>query len=235
METTPQTHKNSKGLTRWLVREYMGTVVVAVSLFWPAGRWDWGWGWSLVAIYLLWTTANTLLLWRRAPDLLIERATRHADIKSWDTKLMSMVGLITLVKHITAGLDQRYAWSPDFSPTLQTLMWVLAACGYALGTWAMVSNAYFATLNRIQEERGHSVATGGPYRWMRHPAYTGMILFELTTPLLLGSWWALIPGAINAALIVVRTALEDRSLQHDLPGYTDFSRQTRYRLIPGVW
>lgn len=227
--------RSKSSLTRWLVREYMGSVVVAVSLLWPAGRWDWGWGWSLVAIYLLWTTANTLLLWQRAPDLLVERATRHTDVKSWDMKLMSAVGMITLAKHITAGLDERFAWSPDFTPTLQATMWVLAAAGFALGTWAMISNAYFATLNRIQEERGHSVATGGPYRCIRHPAYTGVILFELTTPLLLGSWWALIPGFLNAVLIVIRTALEDRSLQLDLPGYSEFSQQTRYRLIPKVW
>lgn len=226
---------HQKGLTRWLVREYMGTVVVAVSLFWPAGRWDWGWGWSLVAIYLLWTTANTLLLWRRAPELLVERATRHADIKSWDTRLMSMVGLLTLAKHIIAGYDQRFGWSPEFSNSTHLLMWLLAAAGYALGTWAMVSNAYFATLNRIQTERGHAVASGGPYRWVRHPAYSGVIVFELATPLLLGSWWALIPGALNAILIVIRTALEDRTLQQELPGYAEFSKSTRYRLVRGMW
>ena len=227
--------ETKQGLTRWLVREYMGVIIVAVSLFWLAGRWDWFWGWSLVVIYLLWTSANTLLLWRRAPDLLIERATRHKDVEQWDILIMSIVGLVTLAKHIVAGLDERYSWSGDFPASMHTAMWLLAAGGYALGTWAMLSNAYFATINRIQNERGHEVARGGPYRFVRHPAYSGVVLFELATPLLLGSWWALIAGVLNAVLMVVRTALEDRSLQEDLPGYEAYCGKTKYRLLPGVW
>jgi protein-S-isoprenylcysteine O-methyltransferase Ste14 len=235
MDNQAKNKGTQQGITRWLVREYMGVVVVALSLFLPAGRWDWGWGWALVAIYLLWTSANTLLLWRRNPDLLVERATRHKDIKSWDTAIMSVVGLLTLAKHTTAGLDVRYSWSVGPAPSLRVILWLVAASGYALGTWAMVSNAYFTTLNRIQTERGHAVADGGPYRYVRHPGYSGVVLFELATPLVLGSWWALIFGVVNAALIVARTALEDRSLKADLPGYTEYAEKTRYRLLPGVW
>lgn len=233
--TVRSDNQTKQNKTRWLVREYMGVVIVAVSLFWPAGRWDWFWGWALVAIYLLWTTANTLLLWRRAPELLIERATRHQDVKNWDTLLMSLVGLLTLAKHILAGLDERNGWTGDLPLAVHTIMWLLATAGYALGTWAMVSNAYFATLNRIQKERGHKVARGGPYRLVRHPAYSGVVLFELATPLLLGSWWALIAGGLNAILMVVRTALEDKALQLDLPGYAEYCQETGRRLLPGVW
>jgi protein-S-isoprenylcysteine O-methyltransferase Ste14 len=93
----------------------------------------------------------------------------------------------------------------------------------------------FSQVVRIQAERGHSVATGGPYRWVRHPGYAGMILFELTVPILLASWWAWIPSVLNATLFVVRTALEDRTLQGELEGYRDYTRQVRYRLLPGVW
>jgi protein-S-isoprenylcysteine O-methyltransferase Ste14 len=88
---------------------------------------------------------------------------------------------------------------------------------------------------RIQKERGHAVATGGPYRFVRHPSYVGGILFELAAPILLGSWWALIPGMLNAILFVVRTALEDKTLQAELDGYQDYAARVRYRLLPGVW
>jgi protein-S-isoprenylcysteine O-methyltransferase Ste14 len=100
---------------------------------------------------------------------------------------------------------------------------------------AMASNAYFAEGVRIQTERGHTVATGGPYRYVRHPGYTGAILAQLVTPCLLGSLWAWIPTLASAALYVVRTYLEDQTLQVELPGYPAYTQQTRYRLIPGVW
>jgi protein-S-isoprenylcysteine O-methyltransferase Ste14 len=99
----------------------------------------------------------------------------------------------------------------------------------------MVSNAFFAEGVRIQEERGHTVATGGPYRYVRHPGYVGAIAAGLSTPFLLGSPWALIPAGISATLYVVRTALEDRTLREELPGYAEYAEQTGYRLLPGVW
>jgi protein-S-isoprenylcysteine O-methyltransferase Ste14 len=101
--------------------------------------------------------------------------------------------------------------------------------------WAMACNPFFSQVVRIQSERGHTVATTGPYRYVRHPAYIGMILFEPGMSALLGSWWAIIVGVMYAILIIVRTALEDRTLQAELTGYADYARQVRYRLIPGIW
>jgi protein-S-isoprenylcysteine O-methyltransferase Ste14 len=88
---------------------------------------------------------------------------------------------------------------------------------------------------RIQEERGHAVATGGPYRVVRHPGYVGAILAQLATPFLLGSFWAFIPSVALAALYTLRTYLEDRTLIDELPGYREYARRTPYRLVPGVW
>jgi protein-S-isoprenylcysteine O-methyltransferase Ste14 len=85
--------------------------------------------------------------------------------------------------------------------------------GLGLFGWAMVSNAYFSTTVRIQDDRGHAVASAGPYRYVRHPGYDGWIVMSFATPLMLGSWWALIPGTLSALLMVVRTALEDKTLQ----------------------
>jgi protein-S-isoprenylcysteine O-methyltransferase Ste14 len=140
-----------------------------------------------------------------------------------------------LAKYIIAGFDLRYGWSAPVDSTLQVAALVVAALGYALGTWAMAANAYFSTVYRLQEDRGHAVARGGPYRYVRHPGYAGTILFELATPILLGSPWALIPGAFSAALLLIRTALEDRALHQELAGYAAYAQETRHRLLPGVW
>ena len=101
--------------------------------------------------------------------------------------------------------------------------------------WATGSNAFFSLTVRIQKERSHAVATGGPYRFVRHPSYAGGILFELAAPIMLGSWWALIPGGLNAILFVIRTALEDKTLQAELDGYQEYAQRTRYRVLPGIW
>ena len=109
------------------------------------------------------------------------------------------------------------------------------ALGWALLLWATASNAYFDTTVRIQEERGHTVQTGGPYRYVRHPGYVAAMLYQLSTPLLLGSWWALIPMILSVPLYLLRTALEDKTLQEELDGYKAYTEQTHYRLLPGIW
>jgi len=230
--TTSQT---TTGVRRWLIRETLATAMVAVTLFIPAWRLDWVWGWALVGVYALWVATNALLLIPRSPGLLAERARARESSKTWDKTLMGIVGLTTIAKHVVAGLDFRLGWTADLPLPVHLAALVIALLGYALVAWAMASNAFFSTLYRLQEDRGHAVAQGGPYRIVRHPGYVGTILFELSTPLLLGSWWAFIAGGLAALLFVVRTALEDRTLQAELVGYEDFAAQVRYRLLPGIW
>jgi protein-S-isoprenylcysteine O-methyltransferase Ste14 len=168
--------------------------------------------------------------------LLAERAARRKEgTKAWDTVLLGIVGLTTIAKYILAGLDFHFGWTAQMPLALQLAALIIAVLGYALGTWAMAANAFFSMVVRIQEDRGHTVATGGPYRYVRHPSYTGTIAFELATPIMLGSLWALIPGGLAALLFVVRTALEDRTLHEELPGYAEYAARVRYRLMPGVW
>jgi protein-S-isoprenylcysteine O-methyltransferase Ste14 len=213
----------------------MGVVFVMLALFIAAGSVDWPMGWALVAIYAGWVAAQALTLIPRCPELLAERASRRQKYASWDTALLGVLGLLTLAKYIVAGLDRRFGWTQGLPPGLQVSALVVSALGYALLTWAMVSNAFFALAYRIQDERGHQVASGGPYRFVRHPGYAGTVAFELASPLMLGSLWALIPGGLAAALMVARTALEDRELQADLEGYGEYAQRVRFRLIPWVW
>jgi protein-S-isoprenylcysteine O-methyltransferase Ste14 len=206
--------------------------MVAVALFIPAGRLDWVMGWALVLITLIWVIATGLV---SAPELLAERAERRKGIKSWDMAILGLAGLGSVAKLIVAGLDLRFGWTVYMPMALSLIALAVAVLGYAIGVWAMASNPFFSKVVRIQNDRGHTVATGGPYRFVRHPGYAGTILFELATPILLGSWWALIPGGFAALFFVVRTALEDKTLQVELPGYAEYAQHTHYRLLPGVW
>lgn len=227
--------ETSRRVMRWFVREIMGTVMMAAILFLSAGRVDWLAGWALVVITLAWIIGTALVVIPRNPELLAERVGPKKGAKTWDTIIVSSVGVLMLVGYVVAGLDVRLGWSTGISLPAQLVALVVTVLGYALVVWATGANAYFSQIVRIQTERGHTVVTGGPYRLVRHPGYVGTILFSLATPLLFGSWWALIPGGISAVLFVVRTALEDRTLQNELPGYGDYARQVRYRLVPGLW
>ncbi len=140
-----------------------------------------------------------------------------------------------MARYILAGLDQRYGWTGGLPLAAQIAALILCALGYALVVWATATNAYFSQIVRIQSERGHKVVTDGPYRYVRHPAYAGAILYELATPILLASWWALIPSGLNVVMLILRTALEDRTLQAELAGYKGYAHHVRQRLVPGVW
>jgi protein-S-isoprenylcysteine O-methyltransferase Ste14 len=112
---------------------------------------------------------------------------------------------------------------------------VLYVVGHSIFLWAKLANPYFSSVVRIQTERGQTVCRTGPYHYLRHPGYAGSLLWILVGPLVMGSMWGLIPAVLSALLLVVRTRLEDETLKKELPGYSDFSDEVRFRLVPGVW
>jgi protein-S-isoprenylcysteine O-methyltransferase Ste14 len=226
---------NTKLIARYAIRETLGIVVMGVALFWSAGQIDWWPAWASIAVTLAWIIATAIVIFHINPDLLAERLGPRKGAKPWDTAIMSILGLTELVRYIVAGLDQRYGWTGGFPLAAQIAALILCVLGYALFVWATASNAFFSQIVRIQSERGHTVVAGGPYHYVRHPAYFGAILYELAVPVLLASWWALIASGLNAILLILRTALEDRTLQAELTGYVDYARQVRYRLLPGIW
>lgn len=220
---------------RFAIRETMGTVTVGVALFVSAGTLDWWPAWAVVAITFLWTLATGIVIARTHPDLFTERLGPRKGGKSWDVAIMGVIGLVTLARLVVAGLDQRHGWSGEFPLSIQIVALSVSLIGYVLVVWATRSNAYFSQIVRIQSERGHTVASGGPYRFVRHPGNLGSIMYELALPILLGSWWAFALGVLDAVLFVVRTALEDRDLLNELDGYQAYADQVRYRLLPGIW
>lgn len=230
-----QSADTSRIVARWAMRETMGLVMLVLILFISAGRWDWGWGWALVILMGAWVIGTGWVVIPRYPHLLADRVSPKEGAKKWDAAIMGIIGVLSLAGYVIAGLDLRYGWSTSLPSILQWMALVLVAAGYAVVVWATASNEFFSATVRIQTERGHTVATGGPYRFVRHPSYVGMIAVYLGTPILLGSWWAGLLGVATALLILLRTALEDRTLQAELAGYKEYADKVRYRLVPGLW
>ena len=231
---TPQVQRE---ITKWVVQATLGVVAYGLILFLAAGTVDWIWGWAQLIIIGAFMAAHPLLLIPINPELLAEREKGFRDegVKRWDKWIAGLAGGMLLPLWVVAGLDVRFHWTGGMPIAFHVGGLLANILGYALFLWAMVSNAFFAEGVRIQQERGHRVATDGPYRCVRHPGYAGAIMAAVATPFLLGSLWGLIPAILAAALYVVRTGLEDKTLMEELPGYKEYAQQTRYRLLPGLW
>ncbi len=215
----------------------LGLIVLiqAALLFISAGRWDWIAAWVYLAVYVGFIIANAIIMLPRNPELAVERSTIKKDAKGWDKTVNVLEAVFGLTMLVVAGLDIRYGWSPEHALWVQIVALVFMVLGYALFSWAMASNQFFSAIVRIQGDRGHAVATGGPYRMVGHPGYSGFVVFTLAAPFLFGSLWALIPAVLMVVLMIVRTRLEDATLHKELDGYQDYARQVRYRLVPGLW
>jgi protein-S-isoprenylcysteine O-methyltransferase Ste14 len=236
MDNIREDPKVKTGAMRWLIRELVGNLFLIAILFGIVGRWDWWNGWAMSAIYLLWSLAAIIFILPVNPQMLAERSRPKPGSKKWDVAMVGIMGVFLLISYGVACLDVRLGWGPKFGLPIQIAGGIVAFIGYdILLIWSMIANAFFSAIIRIQSDRQHTVAMGGPYRFVRHPGYVGTILFYLATPFLLGSQWALIPAALACITLVIRTAMEDRTLQAELPGYKEYTEQVRYRLVPGLW
>lgn len=208
--------------------------VFAVLLFVPAGRVDWVRGWVYAGLVTLHVSVNWVCLARWNPELIARRLRYGKGTKTWDKVWTALASPLLLAVYVLAGLEVRAGAEPlGFEAWLLGL--ALFVPGGALFSWSMVVNPFFEKTVRIQKERGHRVVDTGPYAYVRHPGYVGFSAWTLAAPLLLGSAWALVPAALSVAGLVLRTALEDRTLQEELGGYREYAARVRYRLLPGVW
>lgn len=212
----------------------IGFVFVAVVLFLAAGRLNWTWAWVFLGVYLASIATNSAFL-RTRLETVAERG-RFKNMRDWDKIVGGLWALAQfLLLPLVAGLDRRFGWSGQLEVIWHVAGSVVFALGLGLFGWAMIANAYFSTVARIQSDRGQTVCRAGPYRVVRHPGYAGAVLQSLGIPLLLGSWWALIPAGGATMLMIARTCLEDRMLRAELPGYQAYVEEVRYRLAPGIW
>jgi protein-S-isoprenylcysteine O-methyltransferase Ste14 len=200
-------------------------------LFGSAGRWDLPFFWVFLGVVLIFLLGFLLLT---DPGLQQERVGPGSGLSRSQAFRLAVAPFVLGVL-VVAGLDAgRFHWSAvPFGVQMAGLVGLVAASSLML--WAMAVNRFFSPAIYIQSERGHHVVTGGPYRFIRHPGYLAMVLIVGFAALVLGSWWALLPAAGYALLILERAAGEDRFLQAELPGYADYAKRVHYRVLPGIW
>ena len=211
--------------------------VFAALLFVSAGTVLWPAGWVFIGIFFGFALAITLWLAREDPELLAERMSSPIQRGQplWDKVFLAAVSLLFVLWLILMPLDAvRFGWSE-----MPGWLHVLGALGLVLSFYVIFltfrENTYLAPVVKLQEERGQSVVSAGPYRYVRHPMYSSMFLFFPGSALLLGSWWGLLLCPVLLGLLVWRTALEDRMLKNQLAGYDEYAQNVRYRLIPRLW
>ncbi|WP_233282770.1 methyltransferase family protein [Agrobacterium tumefaciens] len=204
-------------------------------VFLPAGRINWCPGWIFVVVVVVSFGLSALVLARVNPVIFRARSRFQPGTKKWDLILVSVILLAFFAEIPVAAFDAgRMEWSAV--PLWVVLLgYILLVGGIAVTAWAQAVNPFFEPGVRIQSERGQRVVTSGPYRIVRHPGYTAAIGMFTGIPLALSSWIALLPAALAIVLLIIRTGLEDRLLQAELPGYSEYARQRRYRLFPGIW
>lgn len=219
---------------------FQGLVFVVGIPFVPlliSRHWGWWEAWVYAAINIVGFVISRSVTERRHPDLMAERIRflQHEDAKPWDRRLVPLVvvggGLIPLV----AGLDVLLNWSRPFSLSTKIVALAGILLGSVLASYAFFENRFFSSVVRIQTDRGHQVVTSGPYRWIRHPGYAGGLIACGATPVFLDSSWAFLPAVFFTIVLVIRTELEDRTLQDELAGYREYAERVRCRLLPGVW
>jgi protein-S-isoprenylcysteine O-methyltransferase Ste14 len=146
---------------------------------------------------------------------------------------MLVFGFAALIWLLAIGFDKRVHAS-DMPIALQALGWAMLLLATGFIMWVMRENSFAAPVVKLQTERGHRVVSTGPYAWVRHPMYTGTILFFVGTALLLGSWWGVAMSPLFVVLFAIRVRIEERALIAGLPGYADYTARVRYRLVPGI-
>jgi len=218
-------------------------MLLLVMVFFPllpmiiSGRWDWWQAWVMGALFLLSFIVSRAIAAKKTPDILKERANyaTQGNTQAWDKWLSPVVAFGSVFILMAAGLDDRFDWSPDLSLGLELSGLALILIGYIFGSYAFVENAFFSGTVRLQPERDQTVVSTGPYAWVRHPGYLSSLIASLGMPLLLDSLWAFVPVLIFGFFFVLRTHLEDRFLRENLAGYSDYAKEVRYRLFPGIW
>jgi protein-S-isoprenylcysteine O-methyltransferase Ste14 len=223
-----------KARTQMILRALLAPVLMIGLLFLVAGRWDFwqAWVYSIINMIVL-ALMGTLLT--RNSELVEERLNPKEGMKSWDKFYFALTTPLYLIALVIAGLDARFGWTANMPLIVYWVGVIVYLIGQGIFLWARYTNNYFSSVVRIQTDRGQTVCKEGPYRYVRHPGYVGGFLFTVTIGVILGSWWASIPQVMAAMMLVWRTAREDATLQAELPGYAEFTKQTRYRLLPRVW
>jgi len=230
--TISQEKLNVKIIDRLLV----GFLLFTGILFGAAGTFNWPEAWLYIIVQFSYSIALSVWLKRNNPELLKDRMIfMKKTAKTWDKAIMIGTLPLSITLIIIPGLDAvRYQWSQVIFP-LKAISFIVILASFALFFWVIKENTYLSRVVEIQKERGHKVITTGPYKYVRHPMYVGVIALLFSLPVALGSLYGLIPAAFLLIVIIIRTHLEDRTLHNELTEYEEYAEETKYRLLPGVW
>jgi protein-S-isoprenylcysteine O-methyltransferase Ste14 len=235
MEDTGDAKQARAWYVRRMLRLFLLFLFMMAVIFVSAGRltyWQ-GWVYAGASVILFLGTAP---LFRTKTDLLKERHTPGPGVKWWDRWFFVLYGPTYIAVYLVASLDAgRFGWSPSLPPAAYIFGYLGLFTSHFIVVWAMWTNRFFSSAVRIQTDRGHQVIQDGPYRFVRHPGYVGAILMPISISVVLGSLWALVPAGIIGVLVIVRTHLEDITLQRELPGYPEYTQRVKSRLIPRAW
>ena len=207
-------------------------IIMAGVLFLSSGQVTWPMAWIFIGIH---TVATAILVMSISPSLILERSYRKDGVKTWDVTLVRLLHGLGILLLITAGIDLRFHLTGYFPISLQVFGLILFILGYGILILAAISNPFFSALVRIQDEREHHVICNGLYQYIRHPGYLGLILCMVAEPLMFHSLPAWIPCILVVALFFIRTGFEDRTLIHELSGYSGYANRVKYRIIPWIW
>jgi protein-S-isoprenylcysteine O-methyltransferase Ste14 len=215
-----------KPLIRWTLVSSTLTALVMIL----AGDWTDPWLWAYAVAW--WATSGYALL---SIDDELARERFNPPAAGADRWALLAIQLVALAHLLVGALDNRWQLTPVVSPSARVLGLAGMTLGFLLFFRAMRENRFFSTVVRIQSERHHRVVSTGPYSFVRHPGYAGMIVAVPLSGMALGSWMAAGVGVIYSVLILRRVAFEDGFLHRSLGGYTDYARQVPYRLVPRIW
>mgnify|MGYP000893694758 CR=1 FL=1 len=227
--------KTSLILLAWFIRMAIFLVVSSAILFLIAGDWQWSGGWWYLGLQIVNIILKGFLLIAATPELQERRKKPGEGTQKWDKVLSPLMAFSTLIISLVAALGYRLAGQWEVSLWLRILAVAVATGGYLLTIWSMRRNAFFEGSVRLQSDFDHQVVSDGPYRFVRHPGYLGVTLYNVVLPLVMESVWGFIGVVFYFIVLIWRTALEDRFLRENLPGYADYAKKTRWRLFPGCW
>jgi protein-S-isoprenylcysteine O-methyltransferase Ste14 len=223
------------GIRLWMAKAAAVDACTGGLLLGLAGTPRWLGGWLFVALVVASQALQLAVIGRRHPELLAERSGVGKGAERSDIALATAMAYLPILGTVAAALERRHGRSPAIHPAMRLAGLGMTISGAALGLVAMDANPFFAPVARIQAERGHVVVDRGPYAVVRHPGYAGSIVASVALPLTLGSRAAVAFGIGGVVVTLVRTAREDRFLAARLPGYGEYARRVRWRLLPGTW
>jgi len=225
----------TNGYLRAVAKGVFSLPLIIALILVLAGRITYWQGW-VFSVYMCSRSLIASIMFASKPDVIKERFKPGPGTVWWDKLFWVLYGPMTFVIIIIAVLDGgRFQWTMELPMSVYIAGYVLLVLSDFVKSWCMWVNRFFSTTVRIQMDRGHEVIQNGPYRFVRHPGYLAGIFMMISMPLALGSLWGLIPAAVVAVLLIIRTHLEDIYLQKELPGYADYVKKVKYRLLPGIW